>query len=190
MAECSAVATAVQFEVADAGMRRISVLAEGLPAAIEGKANRIIHTAEGCGAARTGETENAWNSRENLFEGKNICVCKVSLLPTDWAGFLKNTRDLAGRYQIAWKIVGQIFGIGILRLDARQAPQMLEIIAALRNALNECGGTLTVLRCPPAIKQELDVWPDAGDALTLMRSVRRQFDPKGTLSPGRFVGGI
>ena len=27
-------------------------------------------------------------------------------------------------------------------------------------------------------------------ALALMRSVKHQFDPKGTLNPGRFVGGI
>ena len=32
--------------------------------------------------------------------------------------------------------------------------------------------------------------PRAGDALPLMRAVKAQFDPKNTLNPGRFVGGI
>ncbi len=29
-----------------------------------------------------------------------------------------------------------------------------------------------------------------GGALVLMRSLKEKFDPKGILSPGRFVGGI
>jgi len=36
----------------------------------------------------------------------------------------------------------------------------------------------------------LDAWGAAGDALPLMRAVKQQFDPKATLNPGRFVGGI
>ena len=51
-------------------------------------------------------------------------------------------------------------------------------------------GTLVVLHCSPEIKHQLDVWGPAGDALPIMRRVKEQFDPRGTLSPGRFVGGI
>jgi len=34
------------------------------------------------------------------------------------------------------------------------------------------------------------VWGPPGDAIGLMRRVKRQFDPDRQLSPGRFVGGI
>ena len=37
---------------------------------------------------------------------------------------------------------------------------------------------------------KLDAWGSPGDSLPLMRAVKEQFDPKGTLNPGRFVGGI
>jgi glycolate oxidase FAD binding subunit len=37
---------------------------------------------------------------------------------------------------------------------------------------------------------DLDAWGNSGDALGLMQAVKRQFDPHGTLNPGRFVGGI
>jgi glycolate oxidase FAD binding subunit len=35
-----------------------------------------------------------------------------------------------------------------------------------------------------------DAWGGTGNALPLMRAVKRQLDPKTTLNPGRFVGGI
>jgi glycolate oxidase FAD binding subunit len=36
----------------------------------------------------------------------------------------------------------------------------------------------------------LDAWGSAGDALPVMVRMKQQFDPRGTLNPGRFVGGI
>ena len=42
----------------------------------------------------------------------------------------------------------------------------------------------------PDAMPQLDAWGNAGDALGLMRAVKHQFDPKSTLNPGRFVGGI
>jgi glycolate oxidase FAD binding subunit len=47
------------------------------------------------------------------------------------------------------------------------------------------GGSLTILG-----RSKLDAWGSPGDALPLMRAVKEQLDPKGTLNPGRFVGGI
>jgi glycolate oxidase FAD binding subunit len=34
------------------------------------------------------------------------------------------------------------------------------------------------------------MWGPAGDALSLMRRVKAEFDPHGILNPGRFIGGI
>jgi len=34
------------------------------------------------------------------------------------------------------------------------------------------------------------VWGSSGDAIALMGSLKHQLDPKATLNPGRFVGGI
>ncbi|MEL6162380.1 MAG: FAD-linked oxidase C-terminal domain-containing protein, partial [Cyanobacteria bacterium J06628_3] len=35
-----------------------------------------------------------------------------------------------------------------------------------------------------------DVWGYSGNALELMRGIKKQFDSENILSPGRFVGGI
>jgi FAD/FMN-containing dehydrogenase len=45
-------------------------------------------------------------------------------------------------------------------------------------------------RCPIDLKSELDVFGDLGASLAVMRRMKQQFDPTGTLSPGRFAGRI
>jgi glycolate oxidase FAD binding subunit len=36
----------------------------------------------------------------------------------------------------------------------------------------------------------LDVWGDPGSSVVLMRALKAKLDPKNTLNPGRYVGGI
>ncbi len=47
-----------------------------------------------------------------------------------------------------------------------------------------------VLAAPGAIRERLDGWSDVPASLDTMRALKARFDPRGTLSPGRFVGGI
>ena len=44
--------------------------------------------------------------------------------------------------------------------------------------------------CPPALGGGLDVWGPTRDDFPLMQALKAQFDPTGTLNPGRFLGGI
>jgi glycolate oxidase FAD binding subunit len=52
------------------------------------------------------------------------------------------------------------------------------------------GGAAVVERAPLDVKRQLDVWGPTGGDFGLMQSLKREFDPKRTLNPGRFVGGI
>ena len=52
------------------------------------------------------------------------------------------------------------------------------------------GGYVVVERASPDVKSGLDVWGDPGEGLALMRRVKETFDPHGTFSPGRYVGGL
>lgn len=60
----------------------------------------------------------------------------------------------------------------------------------LREALPAFDGSAVVLRAPEAVRDALDHWGPAGDALPLMRQVKERFDPERRMSPGRFVGGL
>jgi FAD/FMN-containing dehydrogenase len=37
---------------------------------------------------------------------------------------------------------------------------------------------------------EVDAWGEAPSTLATMRALKSRFDPRGTLAPGRFAGGI
>ena len=67
----------------------------------------------------------------------------------------------------------------------------MEIVAPLREALAAEGGSLVVERAPLGLKRAADVWGPVPDtALAVMKRLKAEFDPRGTLNPGRFVGGL
>lgn len=61
-----------------------------------------------------------------------------------------------------------------------------EGVAALRAAVAEQGGALTVESAPG----DLDPWGPDAPGLPIMRRIKAELDPTRTLSPGRFVGGL
>lgn len=106
-----------------------------------------------------------WNAREELWGERPIV--KFTTLPSR----ISAASALFSRYVI------QATGIGHGHFDGD--------LAMLRATLEKDGGSLTILG-----PSEFDAWGSPGDALPLMRAVKEQFDPKSTLNPGRFVGGI
>jgi glycolate oxidase FAD binding subunit len=78
-------------------------------------------------------------------------------------------------------------GSGIVRLDWEMPGTAWRAIADHAESL---GGAWVVTHCPLDWKQPpLDVWgPVRGDRV-LMRRLKAALDPRGVLSPGRFVGG-
>jgi glycolate oxidase FAD binding subunit len=64
-----------------------------------------------------------------------------------------------------------------------------DVLARLRTVAGPEGGSVVLLAAPAAVRNAVDAWgPVPG--LELMRRLKRELDPAGRLSPGRFVGGI
>ena len=63
-------------------------------------------------------------------------------------------------------------------------------ILALRARCVASGGHAVIEKSPREVKNGLDVWGYDAPALEIMRKIKNEFDPKGLLNPGRFVGGI
>jgi glycolate oxidase FAD binding subunit len=87
--------------------------------------------------------------------------------------------------QTSWSMTGIID----IQLPAGDAQAAAEHVDALRRAARDVGGSVVVTQAPPDVKQQVDVWGES-DALPLMRRLKDGFDPRRTLNPGRFIGGI
>jgi FAD/FMN-containing dehydrogenase len=156
--------------------------------------HEVAHAAPGEAGA------DVWRARERLGTGGRAgtagsgsesgvvgAVCKVTFLPARLVAVL-NDIDAASAGR--WEVVAQSVGVGWLRLEAPDAGTLAETILEVRAAAVARGGSLFVARAPAGVTARLDAWGDPGDALPLMRRVKEQFDPRGCLNPGRFVGGI
>lgn len=51
-------------------------------------------------------------------------------------------------------------------------------------------GHAIIFTAPAELKSAVDVWGPSPSTFSLMRELKRQFDPKGLLNPGRFTGGL
>jgi glycolate oxidase FAD binding subunit len=96
--------------------------------------------------------------------------------------------QIADSQKHQWRMVVQATGIGTLRLDGER-DRLSVSVQQLRAEVEAQGGSLVILHRPKDLPS-LDAWGNPGDALPLMRAVKQQLDPKCTLNPGRFVGGI
>ena len=84
-----------------------------------------------------------------------------------------------------------LLGVGVVHLALLEAPPeggLSGVIEALRAAAASLGGSLVVEWCAPEIKSQTDVWGPPGDDFEVMPKLKDAWDPKGILSPGRFVG--
>jgi glycolate oxidase FAD binding subunit len=72
----------------------------------------------------------------------------------------------------------------------RDPEQLTALVADLRRDAVGSGGQLIVTRGLALLSPDFDVWGDPGPSIRLMKRVKERFDPRGTLNPGRFVGGI
>ncbi|MFN3975189.1 MAG: FAD-binding oxidoreductase [Dehalococcoidia bacterium] len=73
-------------------------------------------------------------------------------------------------------------------LDAPQ--KVAPVLRALRERAHALGARMIVERASPPVKLALNPWDAQVETMQVQRSLKAQFDPKGILNPGRFVGGI
>ena len=133
-----------------------------------------------------------WNARQQLYsiaksEPSRSAVAKFSTLPSAIHDALGTLCSMAAS-RAHYAAVVQATGIGHVLLQG-ESEAMASVFKSFRSQLEGSGGSLFIAHRPAEVAQ-LDAWGNAGDALTLMRAVKQQLDPKGTLNPGRFVGGI
>ena len=129
--------------------------------------------------------------RERLVAAAVRLLHEQGIERTTLADIAKLAHDLeriVNLQGLGWQMVAQATGLGTLRLEG-EVNRLSGAVEQLRAKVEGYDGSLMILHRPTAFAS-LDAWGNPGDALPLMRAVKQQLDPKGTLNPGRFVGGI
>jgi glycolate oxidase FAD binding subunit len=171
---------------------RLLVRFESIEASVEQQcitAQKLIVESGFAASTVSGVDEEAlWKEHASLSGNDRGALLKISVLPTEVAATLRLIDGLAGeRGYLAAGRAGM--GVFLLRI-LEDVPQQKRVIEGLRDAFPLGRGSVVVVQGSPALKSHVDVWGPVGDALSLMRNVKKQFDPAGVLSPGRGPGGV
>ncbi len=181
--------TALQARIAEAAEPVVDVLFEGTEAGIAAQEAQLREIVRPTPVLDT--PCSVWNASQELWnpaDSAAAAMAKIAALPASIARTVESVQRMAGARKTYWKLAMQATGIGWLRLEG--APENLHaVLSDLRFELEASGGSLIAFH-QPAGMSPLDAWGKPGDALPLMRAVKNQLDPKNTLNPGRFVGGI
>jgi glycolate oxidase FAD binding subunit len=181
--------TALQTRVAQDAEPVVDILFEGTEAGIAAQEIQLLAIVGSVPVLKA--TPTLWAASQELWNSADsaaAAMAKITALPASIARTVETVQRTAGARKTHWKLAMQATGIGWLRLEG--APENLHaLLSDLRIELEASGGSLLALRHPDGMPP-IDDWGKPGDALPLMRAVKNQLDPKNTLNPGRFVGGI
>jgi len=177
----------------------LAVLVGGVPAATRRQVDDLGRLALDAGGAtldvlNSAASEDLWRRATALGDGDAFLSAKASVsIPDVSAAVDALTRHLPFLdAPLLWARAGS--GIAYARWAAAPqgelAVEIAEGLAGARRDLASLGGALVLEQAPPEVASRLDAWGDVGDAVAPMRALKAQFDPRGTLNPGRFVGGI
>ena len=180
--------TALQIRCAAGGQPCADILFEATNAGLNAQESQLRKLV---GSIRVEEAPGqVWNARQELWgaQTESRLIAKLSILPAEISKTVEALEGIANSRKLTWQMVAQATGITTLRLDGDPV-SMSAAMQQLRAEVEGSGGSFVVLDRPTNLKP-FDAWGNVGDEAVLMRAVKYQLDPRGTLNPGRFVGGI
>jgi glycolate oxidase FAD binding subunit len=181
--------TSLQARFESGAAAEVDVLFEGTEAGLRAQETHLKDLTETAGVSEA--SPEIWNARQSLWSSlkpESTALAKFTVLPAEIEKSMETIAKSARARHLEWEGVVQATGIGWLRLEGG-AKDLRVSLQELREQFERSTGSLLVLHRPAAMPS-IDTWGDAGDALPLMKAVKQQLDPKNTLNPGRFVGGI
>jgi len=181
--------TSLQSHFSDENPPVSDILFEGTEAGLAAQETQLRNLAAPGSVSEA--SASTWTAREKLWafsDPASTAIAKISNLPANMTRTMELVARAASPHQLRWRALVYATGIGWLRLEGK--PEALqEALQVLRGEFQGQDGSLVVLHRPDKMPA-FDAWGTAGDALPLMKAVKNQLDPKNTLNPGRFVGGI
>jgi glycolate oxidase FAD binding subunit len=183
--------SALQVRCIENSPPQLDVLFEATEAGLAAQSETLKSLAA---PAPTSESDPpVWKARQELFnaardDSNSSALAKITFLPAEFAATMESVGRAAKTNQLRWSAAAQAFGVAIVLLQGTPT-NLRTALAALRTERERAAASLVVFHRPHAMA-ELDAWGTPGDTLAVMRAIKQQLDPKSTLNPGRFLGGI
>lgn len=175
-----AVPAAVEVDCPAGGPGTVSVLLEGKPDGVAGRAATVRELLGG--RSGPGESEEAPAGWASYPWSPGTTGLKLTCVLSGVGDVLAVAREVGAD-------VRGSAGSGVLYAAVADADRVGTAVQRLRKICQRHQGSAVVVDAPAHVKRSVDVWGPV-PALELMRSVKHRFDPDSRLSPGRFVGGI
>jgi glycolate oxidase FAD binding subunit len=174
----------IGFSAGESGRYDCRVTFEGFGRGVEQQmeiANGIASRLSLAASAHESKPGASMDERERAVRCTAAWRLTLSARPSVLARFLQAAPFPNGTRHVVYPLLGAAF----VGADALAA----EDVARWRGQLE--GGSIVVRALPQNARAALDVWgePPPG-ALTIMRRLKQNFDPKGLCNAGRFVGGL
>jgi len=136
--------------------------------------------------------DSVWGERERIAADESVpenerAVLKISLPHDELCNFLARVQHIPP--EISARAVAQAHGLLLLSLHGT-ANALARMARILRTEITELGGRAFLQSMPAGLRESMEPWGEPPESVALMREIKRQFDAKRTLNPGRFVGGI
>jgi glycolate oxidase FAD binding subunit len=171
----------------------LAVLFEGIEAGVEAQTATASQLVRSYGEVRVlEEDEGLWEDLRQRPWSEGGVGLKVNAPPADLGAVLESVLGAAGRRDVEARIAGHAgTGVTFVGLLGGGEDANAEITEELREIWRRRGGSVVLESGPVGLKRRVGTWGTGGrDDLGLMRRVKEKFDPRGTLNPGRFIGGI
>ena len=120
-------------------------------------------------------------------------VLRVGTVRTQVGAILDRLTEFESRLSVPIELSARV-GNGLvyasvpLKGDAEQSAPLIQMLTEMRQGLASARGYVVVESAPPAFKTLFDCWGDVGPQEAVMVGLKRTFDPRRVLNPGRFIG--
>lgn len=158
----------------------------GTLAAVDRSANDALSLARSGGVkqVRASVSRRAAPIFARLGSGSDAALtCRAAVLPTQLPSLIQALSSAGSTPSIV-----ALPTIGTLRVSWPTGSDTPADLRAFQLVTAQACANITIERCPSDLRAGLDAFGALPRSFELMRRIKRQFDPDGILSPGRFVG--
>ena len=169
----------------------VAVSVASVEEAVRAQGETLARLAAGASGAARPLGEDFWDAYgpaiTRTVDGLRL---RIACLAGSVAATVAAIEALAREQRVTARVAGGA-GVGALAavLEGAGLEWQARVLEPLRERLAGEGGSVVVEQCPRALKDSIDVWgPIDPSVLALTKRIKTEFDPKGVLNPGRFVG--